>query len=153
MLARMDGFRAMVTQQRILLAELADRIEQDRLDPEDRTYLSACLRALADGRPAQEVFKTARKQGATSERDAATFKNKGAITLIAALIRPKYQSEADFSVSMPSGEGMNESDAIVAVAEMLDIDQESLERYWRAAKLKSPELLSSHFNDLHLYPK
>lgn len=149
----MDGFRAMATQQRILLAELADRIDQDRLQPEDRAYLSACLRALADGQCAQEVFKTARKQGATSKRDAATLKNNSAITLIAALIRPKYQSEADFSVSMPSGEGMNESDAIVAVAEMLNIDQESLERYWRAAKLKSPELLSSHFNALHLYPK
>jgi hypothetical protein len=153
MLVRMDGFRAMATQQRILLAELADRIDQDRLQPEDRVYLSACLRALADGQSAQEVFKTARKQGATSERDAAIFKNNGAITCIAALIRPKYQSEADFSVSMPSGEGMTERDAIVTVAEMLNIDQDSLARYWNNAKFKSPELLSAYINPRHLYPK
>ena len=149
----MDSFRAMATQTRILLAELADRIDQDRLQPEDRTYLSACLRALADGQPAQEVFKTARKQGATSERDAATLKKNSAITLIAALVRRKYQSEADFSVSMPSGEGMTERDAIVRVAEISNIDQDSLERYWNEEKLKKSELLSSHINPRHLYPK
>ena len=149
----MDVFRAMATQKRILLAELAARVEQDRLQPEDRAYLAACLRALADGQPAQKVFKTARNKGATGERDAATFRNNGAITCIAALIRPKYQSDADFSPSMPSGEGMLERDAIVMVANMLSIDQDSLERYWNNAKLESPELLSAHINPRHLHPK
>jgi acyl transferase domain-containing protein len=149
----MDVFRAMATQKRILLAELAARVEQDRLQPEDRAYLSVCLRALADGQPAQKVFDTGRKKGTTGKRDAATFRNNGAITCIAALIRPKYQSEADFSPSMPSGEGMLERDAIVMVANMLSIDQDSLERYWNQAKLESPELLSTHVNPRRLYPK
>ncbi len=143
----------MATQHRVLLAELADRIDQDKLQPEDRAYLSACLRALADGQSALEVFKKVRKQGATSERDAATKNNNGAITCIAALIWPQYQSEADFSQNMPSGEGMTERDTMVMMADMLSIDQDSLARYWNNAKLKSPELLSSHISSRHLYPK
>ena len=143
----------MATQMRLFLAEIAARLEQDRLTQEDRVYLSECLRGMAEGEPPQKVFKTAKKKGATPERDAQIIRNNSAITCIAALIRPKYQSEEDFSPSMPSGEGMTEIEAIALVADISGIEQSNLERYWNEAKRQSPELHESHFKLRHLYPK
>ena len=53
----------MATQMRLFLAEIAARLEQDRLTQEDRVYLSECLRGMAEGEPPQKVFKTAKKRG------------------------------------------------------------------------------------------
>jgi hypothetical protein len=74
-------------------------------------------------------------------------------------MRPKYESESDFSRLIPSGEGLSEKEAIdkaYAIFKVEDgksksdndgyyISYQTLERYWNDAKKKNPELLQPHF--------
>ena len=149
----------MLTKQQYFLEELAKRILLEKITPEDRHYLSSCIYALSRGEDAREIFKTAKAKGARNERVQGTFRKKMAITLIAAYMRPKYESESDFSRLIPSGEGLSEKEAIdkaYAIFKVEDgksksdndgyyISYQTLERYWNDAKKKNPELLQPHF--------
>lgn len=143
----------MTTQKRSFLAELSWRVAQDQLLPSDREYLATCLKAISEGQNPSDVFKMAKSKGASPARDAAIIRNNNAITLIAALTRPRYKNESDFSLSTPSGEGLSPREAIAIVAELSGIDETNLERYWNKAKQKKSNLLTSHFEIRNLLPK
>ncbi|MCX7222680.1 MAG: hypothetical protein NTW89_07290 [Burkholderiales bacterium] len=140
----------MQTKQQYYLAELSTRILLDKMAPEDRNYLAACIHAISLGQDANKIFKAARSKGSSDERMAATTRIKLAITHIAALMRPCYQSESDFSPSVPSGMGLSNRDALRRTAESFGIDEYTLERYWNDAKKNEPELLQPFikFGDL-----
>ena len=154
----------MKTKQQFLLGELAKRIEKNEMTPEDRQYLVSSLYALSRGEDANKIFKMPKAKGARKERLEATYRKRMAITLIAALIRPKYESESDFSRVMPSGvmpsgQGLSEKEAIdkayvlfkvpggktISTNDDYYISYETLEHYWREAKKENPELLRPYF--------
>ena len=119
----------MLTKQQYFLEELAKRILLEKITPEDRHYLSSCIYALSRGEDAREIFKTAKAKGARNERVQGTFRKKMAITLIAAYMRPKYESESDFSRLIPSGEGLSEKEAIDKAYAIFKVeDGKSLQR-------------------------
>jgi hypothetical protein len=120
----------MRTKQQFLLGELAKRITQNAMTPEDRHYLAACLQEIFNGNDATKVFKTKRLKGASNSRLEASGRKNLILTYIVALMRPKYQSESDFSLKTPSGEGLSKEDAFGRVADHLSLDFSTVERYW-----------------------
>jgi len=150
----------MKTQQQFLLGELAHRIEQNAMTAEDRHYLASCMYALSRGEDARKIFKTAKAKGAREERLEATNRKRLAITLIASYMRPKYESNSDFSPLIPSGEGLSEKDALEKAYAIFKvaggksqnkndgyyISYDALERYWNDAKKNHPELLQPYFS-------
>ncbi len=157
---------SMQTKQQYFMEELAKRILLEKITTEDRHYLASCIYALSRGEDAREIFKTAKAKGARKERVQATFRKKMAITLIVAYMRPKYESESDFSPLIPSGEGLSEKEAIDKAYAIFkvedeksksdndgyDISYQTLERYWNEAKKKNPELLQPHFLHSDILP-
>ena len=157
----------MQTKQQYYLAELSSRILLDKMEQEDRHYLASCIYAISLGKDPREVFSSSKAKGSTGERDKATIRKNMAISLIAALIRPRYTSDTDFSVMNPSGEGLSELEALEKVYELFksedgqskgdnddyDISFATLQRYWSDAKKDQPELLKSHFSHGDLLPK
>ena len=131
----------MQTKQRYYLAELSSRILLDKMEPEDRHYLASCIYAISLGQDANKIFKAMRSRGSSDKRMASTARIKSAITHMAALMRPSYQSESDFSKLIPSGMGLSKKEALYRTAESFGIDEYSLERYWNEAKKNEPELL------------
>jgi hypothetical protein len=154
----------MQTRQQYYLAELSSRILLDKMVPEDRHYLASCIYAISLGHDPQKIFKTANAKGARIERLQASYRTKMAIRLVAAYMRPKYENDSDFSLLMPSGEGLSEKEALKEAYAFLKneygtskpendgyyITFETLVRYWNDAKKNKPELLQPFvkFGDL-----
>ena len=136
----------MQTKQQYYLAELSSRILHDKMVPEDREYLASCIYAISLGQDANKIFKAGRSQGSSDKRMAATAQIKFAITQIAALMRPSYQSDQDYSILNPSGQGLSLQDALDKTAASSGIDRANLERYWHQAKRDGSSLLNSHFS-------
>lgn len=157
----------MQTQQRYYLGELSSRILLNKMEPEDRHYLASCIYAISSGKDPREVFSSAKAKGSTAERDKATIRKNLAISLTAALIRPRNKNDTDFSAMNPSGEGLSEEEALEKVYEFFksedgqskgdnddyDISFATLQRYWSDAKKDQPELLKCHFSHGDLLPK
>ena len=157
----------MQTKQRYYLAELSSRILLDKMEPEDRDYLASCIYLISLGNDPREVFSSSKAKGSTGERDKATIRKNMAISLIAALIRPRYKSDTDFSVMNPSGEGLSEEEALERAYEFFksrdgqskgdnddyDISFATLQRYWSDAKKDKPELLQIFVKYGDLLPK
>ena len=143
----------MQTKQQHYLAELSSRILLDKMVPEDREYLASCIYAISLGQDANKIFKAGRSQGSSDKRMAATARIKLAITHMAALMRPSYQSESDFSLLTPSGMGLSKKDALTRTAESFGIDEYALERYWNDAKKNELELLQPLVNLGDLLPE
>jgi hypothetical protein len=154
----------MQTKQRYYLAELSSRILLDKMAPEDRHYLAFCIYAISEGNDPRKIFKTANAKGARNERLQATHQKIMAIGLVAAYMRPKYENDSDFSLLMPSGEGLSEKEALEKAYAVFKneygtskpendgyhITFETLVRYWNDAKKNKPELLQPFvkFGDL-----
>jgi hypothetical protein len=147
----------MKTKQQLLLGELAHRIEQNVMTPEDRHYLSTCLQAISNGHDASKVFKTKRLRGASNSKLEASARKKMVVLYMAALMRPKYQSESDFSILIPSGEGLSKEDAIGRAADHFRMDISTVERYWNEYasmhKKFSSDPLNPYFQFTDLYPE
>jgi hypothetical protein len=131
----------MQTKQRYYLAELSSRILLDKMEPQDRHYLASCIYLISKGQDANKIFKTGTSRGSSDKRMALTARIKSAITHMAALMRPSYQSESDFSKLIPSGMGLSKREALNRTAESFGVDEYSLERYWNDAKKNKLELL------------
>jgi hypothetical protein len=147
----------MKTRQQFLLGELAKRIEQNATTPEDRHYLAACLQEISNGNDPSKVFKTKRPRSASNSKLEASARKKMVVVYVAALMRPKYQSESDFSIVMPSGEGLSKEDAIGRAADHFGMDFSTVERYWneyvsRHKKINS-DPLNPYFQFGDLYPE
>lgn len=146
----------MKTQQQFLLGKLAKRVEQNKITPEDRHYLAACLQAISNGYDASKVFKTKRPRGASNSKLEASARKKMVVLYVAALMRPKYQSESDFSINMPSGEGLSKEDAIDRAADHFRMDISTVERYWNEYvsmhKKNDSDPLNPFFQFSDLYP-
>ena len=97
----------MQTRQQYYLAELSSRILLDKMVPEDRHYLASCIYAISLGQDANKIFKNVRSRGSSDKRMASTARIKLAISFMAALMRPSYQSESDYSKLEPSGLGLS----------------------------------------------
>ena len=147
----------MKTKQQFLLGELAKRITQNAMTPEDRHYLAVCLREISNGTDANKVFKTKRTKGASNSKLEASARKKRIVLYLAALIRPKYQSERDFSINMPSGEGLSKEDAIGRAADYFRMDFSTVERYWSEYvsihKKNNSDPLNPFFQFSDLYPE
>jgi hypothetical protein len=147
----------MKTKQQFLLGELANRVEQNVMTPEDRHYLAACLQEICNGSDANKVFKTKRPRGTSNSKLEASARKKMVVLYVAALMRPKYQSESDFSIVMPSGEGLSKENAISRAADHFRMDISTVERYWneyvsRHKKINS-DPLNPYFQFGDLYPE
>ncbi len=136
----------MQTKQQYYLAELSSRILLDKMVPEDRHYLASCIYAISLGQDANKIFKNVRSRGSSDKRMASTARIKLAISFMAALMRPSYQSENDYSKLEPSGLGLSLQEALDKTAEDFGIDRSNLERYWHQAKRNGSGLLNSHFS-------
>lgn len=136
----------MQTKQQHYLAELSSRILLDKMMPEDREYLASCIYAISLGQDANKIFKAGRSRGSSDKRMASTARIKLAITHIAALMRPSYQSDSDYSKLEPSGQGLSLQEALDKTAERFRIDRANLERYWHQAKRNGSGLPYSHFS-------
>ena len=147
----------MKTKQQFLLGELAKRIEQNAMTPEDRHYLAACLQEISNGNDPSKVFKTKRPRGASNSKLEASARKKMVVLYVAALMRPKYQSESDFSIVMPSGEGLSKEDAIGRAADHFRMDISTVERYWNEyvsmRKKNNSDPLNPFFQFGDLYPE
>jgi hypothetical protein len=147
----------MKTRQQFLLGELAKRIEQNATTPEDRHYLAACLQEISNGNDPSKVFKTKRPRGASNSKLEASARKKMVVVYVAALMRPKYQSESDFSIVMPSGEGLSKEDAIGRAADHFRMDISTIERYWNEyvsmRKKNNSDPLNPFFQFGDLYPE
>ena len=136
----------MQTRQQYYLAELSSRILLDKMVPEDRHYLASCIYAISLGQDANKIFKNVRSRGSSDKRMASTANIKLAISVMAALMRPSYQSDSDYSILDPSGAGLSLQEALDKTAESFGIDRSNLERYWHQAKRNESGLLNSHFS-------
>jgi len=71
-------------------------------------------------------------------------------------MRPKYQSESDFSMKTPSGEGLSKEDAFGRVSDHFSLDFSTVERYWneyvRMHKKNNSDPLNPYFQFSDLYP-
>ena len=147
----------MKTKQQFLLGKLAKRIEKNAMTPEDRHYLAACLQEISNGNDPSKVFKTKRPRGASNSKLEASARKKMVVLYVAALMRPKYQSESDFSILMPSGEGLSKEDAIGRAADHFRMDFSTLERYWNEYvsmhKKNNSDPLNPFFQFGDLYPE
>jgi hypothetical protein len=147
----------MKTKQQFLLGELAKRVEQNAMTPEDRHYLAACLQEISNGNDPSKVFKTKRPRGASNSKLEASARKKMVVLYVAALMRSKYQSESDFSILMPSGEGLSKEDAIGRAADHFRMDISTVERYWNEyvsmRKKNNSDPLNPFFQFGDLYPE
>jgi len=147
----------MKTKQQFLLEKLAKRIEKNAMTPEDRHYLAACLQEIFNGNDTSKVFKTNRPRGTSNSKLEASARKKMVVLYIAALMRPKYQSESDFSIVMPSGEGLSKEDAIGRAADHFGMDFSTVERYWNEyvsmRKKNNSDPLNPFFQFGDLYPE
>ena len=147
----------MKTKQQFLLGELANRVEQNVKTPEDRHYLAACLQEICNGSDANKVFKTKRPKGTSNSKLEASARKKMVVLYVAALMRPKYQSGSDFSIVMPSGEGLSKEDAIGRAADHFRMDISTVERYWNEyvsmRKKNNSDPLNPFFQFGDLYPE
>ena len=124
----------MLTKNQYLIGELAKRLEQNIATKEDISYLARCLKLIAEGIDARDVFKTRLPRGTTPNRLKATINKNMAIKQIVTLVRPAYQSDEDYSKISPSGGGLTEEEAIMQMSEYYEIQFETLERYWNEYK-------------------
>jgi hypothetical protein len=143
----------MQTRQQYYLAALAHRISTDQMVSEDREYLAFCIHAISQGRDANKIFKAMRSKGSSDKRMETTARINLALTHLAALMRPRYQSESDDSLLIPSGMGLSKQEALKQTAESFGIDQDNLERYWNEAKKNEPHLLQPLVKFGDLLPK
>jgi hypothetical protein len=147
----------MLTQTQYLLAQLAKRLEQNNATKEDISYLARCLKLIAEGIDARDVFKTRLPRGTTPNRLKATINKNMANKQIVTLVRPAYQSDEDYSKISPSGGGLTEEEAIMQMSEYYEIQFETLERYWNEHKGECKKIgkdpLDPFFNIGDLYQK
>lgn len=145
------------TKQQFLIGELAKRIEKNAMTTEDQSYLVVCLGAISNGSDPSKVFKTKRPRGASNSKLEASARKKKVVLYVAALMRPKYQSESDFSIVMPSGEGLSKEDAIGRAADHFGMDFSTVERYWNEYvsmhKKINSDPLNPFFQFGDLYPE
>ena len=147
----------MLTQTQYLLGELAKRLEQNIATKEDISYLARCLKLIAEGIDARDVFETKLPRGTTPKRLKATINKNMAIKQIVTLVRPAYQSDEDYSKISPSGGGLTEEEAIRLISEYYGVTFETMERYWnmykRECKKMDKDPLDPFFQIVDIYQK